>query len=97
MEKFYKIYTCTHSQDQKCKCRKPLPGMVLEATKLHKINLKKSFMIGDKLSDILRGSKACYKKIFINRNYKEKKLITQITSVKNLKEATNSIINNLIT
>ena len=54
-------------------------------------------MIGDKLSDILRGSKACYKKIFINRNYKEKKLITQITSVKNLKEATNSIINNLIT
>jgi hypothetical protein len=54
-------------------------------------------MIGDKLSDILRGSKACYKTIYINRNYREKKLITQITSVKNLKEATNSIISNLLT
>lgn len=54
-------------------------------------------MIGDKLSDISSGSKACQKTISINSNYREKKLITQITSVKNLKEATNSIISNLLT
>jgi D-glycero-D-manno-heptose 1,7-bisphosphate phosphatase len=90
-----KIYTCTHTQEQKCMCRKPKTAMVLKAAKVYKINLKKSYMIGDRSSDILCGNKAGCKTIFINRNYKEKKPITQIASVKNLKEATKCIIRNL--
>ena len=90
-----KIYTCIHTQEQKCKCRKPLPGMLFEAAKVYKINLKKSYMIGDRLIDILCGNKAGCKTIFINRNYQEKKPLNHISSVKNLIEATNYIIKNL--
>lgn len=93
--KVIKIYTCTHTLEQKCKCRKPLPGMLFEAAKSHKINLKKSYMIGDRSTDILCGNQAGCKTIFINRNYREKKPLKQIASVKNLKEATNCIINDL--
>jgi len=47
------------------------------------------------LKDILCGNKVGCKTVFINRNYKETKPLNQITSVKNLKEATNCIIRNL--
>ena len=57
--------------------------------------LKKSYMIGDRLMDILCGNEAGCKIIFINRNYKEKKPLSQIVSVKNLKEVTKCIIKNL--
>jgi len=90
-----KIYTCIHTQDQKCTCRKPKPGMILKAAKVYKINLKKSYMIGDRSSDIICGNKAGCKTIFINRNYKEKKPLTQIASVKSFKEATNCIVRSL--
>ena len=35
-----------------CNCRKPLPGMILTAARKYAINLKDSFLIGDKSSDI---------------------------------------------
>ena len=72
-----------------------MPGMLIEAAKIDQINLKKSYMIGDRAMDILCGSKVGCKTIFINRNYKEKKPIKQIASVRNLKEATDCIINKL--
>ena len=93
--KINKIYTCIHTREQKCKCRKPMSGMLIEAARIDRINLKKSYMIGDRYMDILCGNKAGCKTIFINRNYKEKKPIQQIASVKNLREATNCIINRL--
>lgn len=93
--KINKIYTCIHTSEQKCKCRKPKPGMLFQAARVNRINLKKSYMIGDRTIDILCGQKAGCKTIFINRKYKEKKPINQIVSVKNLKEATNCIINTL--
>ena len=43
-----KIYTCVHSLNEKCSCRKPMTGMLLKAAKTYKINLKKSYMVGDK-------------------------------------------------
>ena len=91
--KVNKIYTCIHTSEQKCKCRKPMPGMLIEAAKVDRNNLKKSYMIGDRFMDILCGNKVGCKTIFINRNYKEKKPIKQIASVRNLKEATDCIVN----
>ena len=93
--KDFKIYTCIHTSEQKCKCRKPMSGMLIEAAKVDQINLKKSYMIGDRSMDILCGSRVGCKTIFINRNYKEKKPTKQIASVKNLMEATKCIINKL--
>ena len=70
--------------------------MLIKAAKLNNINLKKSYMIGDRSSDILCGKRVGCKTIFIDRNYKEQKPKIQNVSVKNLKEATNYILNNEI-
>jgi len=56
------IYYCPHHPDfgdapyrMTCGCRKPLPGMILQAGKEHDIDLKGSFMVGDKSSDVEAG------------------------------------------
>lgn len=43
---------------QDCQCRKPKPGMILEASRNLRIDPKTSFMIGDRLSDIYSGKSA---------------------------------------
>ena len=44
-------YFCPDSPGQPSKCRKPAPGMVLEAARAHDIDLSRSFLIGDKEID----------------------------------------------
>lgn len=46
------IYFCPHKPDAGCDCRKPAPGMLLRARDEHGIDLKRSFMIGDRMMDI---------------------------------------------
>jgi D-glycero-D-manno-heptose 1,7-bisphosphate phosphatase len=46
------IYICPHTPDANCPCRKPKPGMLLRAARELEIDLNRSFMIGDKYSDI---------------------------------------------
>ena len=46
------IYYCPHMPDSGCDCRKPAPGMLLEASDEHGIDLKHSFVIGDRMMDI---------------------------------------------
>jgi D-sedoheptulose 7-phosphate isomerase len=53
-----KIYTCFHDDKDNCECRKPKPGMLLEAAKEFNIDLKKSYMIGDSTKDIDAGKAA---------------------------------------
>jgi D-glycero-D-manno-heptose 1,7-bisphosphate phosphatase len=51
-------YYCTHAPDAGCGCRKPQPGMLEQAAHEHSIDLTRSFMVGDKLSDIAAGHAA---------------------------------------
>ena len=55
-----KVFHCPHHPDftGDCLCRKPNTKMISDAKKLFKIDLKKSFLIGDKLSDIECGKNA---------------------------------------
>ena len=68
------IITCYHDNNDGCNCRKPLPGSILEAAKKYKINLNKSFMIGDRWRDIMAGRNANCKTIFIDYKYDEEVL-----------------------
>ncbi len=52
------FYYCPHHPDDRCACRKPMPGMLLKARRDHKIDLKSSFYVGDKESDMLAASLA---------------------------------------
>lgn len=46
------ILFCPHHPDENCTCRKPLPGMLLQISKKHQVNLSDTFFVGDKLSDV---------------------------------------------
>jgi D-glycero-D-manno-heptose 1,7-bisphosphate phosphatase len=58
------IYICIHDGDG-CVCRKPKPGMLLSAAKTHNIDLKNSFMVGDRWKDIVAGSTAGCKTVLV--------------------------------
>ena len=46
------FYCCTHRPDARCECRKPKPGMLVQAAKDLDIDLHSSFMVGDAPSDM---------------------------------------------
>ncbi len=50
---FDDFYYCPHHPDEHCPCRKPEPKMLLRARAEHRIDLKKSYVIGDKEADML--------------------------------------------
>lgn len=52
------IYYCPHELEPACACRKPAPGMLLEAARTHGLDLATSWMIGDSDSDIQAGKNA---------------------------------------
>jgi len=52
------VYHCPHIPDAACSCRKPNPGMLLQAAQEHNIDLSDSWMIGDKESDIIAAKTA---------------------------------------
>jgi len=56
--RFDAIYHCPHGIDDNCPCRKPKPGLLLQAAREHDIDLSRSWMIGDTESDIEAGAAA---------------------------------------
>jgi D-glycero-D-manno-heptose 1,7-bisphosphate phosphatase len=52
------IFHCPHDPKSKCICRKPKPGMLLKAIQKYDINMEKSWLIGDKETDIISANKA---------------------------------------
>ena len=51
-------YICPHHPEAQCVCRKPKPGMLLTAASEHHLDLPRSFMIGDAITDLLAGHAA---------------------------------------
>ena len=66
------LFYCT-SLTTRSKFRKPNPGMLKKAIRKYQINPKKSYLIGDRWSDIEAGKRVGCRTIFIDRNYNEKK------------------------
>ena len=52
------IFHCPHGPDSTCDCRKPMPGMFLSAKTKHNIDMKQSWMIGDKEVDVIAANEA---------------------------------------
>ena len=55
-----KVYYCPHHPEitGECSCRKPHPGMIMQAEQEFNLNLAWSVLIGDKISDIEAGKNA---------------------------------------
>lgn len=84
------IKVCYHDDADCCDCRKPLPGLLVQAAKEYDIDLTKSFMIGDRWKDIDAGKKAGCQTIWINREYSEKRPTTDFMTT-SLTDASNWI------
>jgi len=52
------VYVCPHAPDDGCLCRKPSPGLLLLAAEGMGLDLSRSVMIGDALTDIQAGQAA---------------------------------------
>jgi D-glycero-D-manno-heptose 1,7-bisphosphate phosphatase len=63
------VYVCYHDNADLCTCRKPAPGLLLQAAREHRIDLSASFMVGDRWSDIVAGEKAGCRTLLISRSY----------------------------
>ena len=65
-------FVCYHDDADACPCRKPLPGMLLQAAAEHAIDLAASFMIGDRWRDVDAGAAAGCRTVWIDRGYRER-------------------------
>ena len=65
--------TCFHDGPDGCACRKPRPGMLLDAAKEHGLDLSACLMVGDRWRDIEAGQNAGCATVFIDYGYDEKR------------------------
>jgi D-glycero-D-manno-heptose 1,7-bisphosphate phosphatase len=59
------VFMCPHKPDDGCFCRKPKPGLLLQAAKELSLDLRRSWMIGDAWSDVLAGQTAGVRQSFL--------------------------------
>ena len=81
------IRTCYHDDADQCSCRKPAPGMLLEAALAHTLDLSASFMVGDRWRDVEAGLRAGCRTVFLDRGYREKRPARADVVVRSLPEA----------
>jgi D-sedoheptulose 7-phosphate isomerase len=87
------IFVCYHDDADHCACRKPKPGMLLEAQRKHHIDLSRSFVVGDRWRDVDAGHAAGCKTILIDYGYRERKPAQPPeATVRSLREAADWII-----
>jgi D-glycero-D-manno-heptose 1,7-bisphosphate phosphatase len=90
------IRMCCHVDADHCPCRKPRPGMLLQAARDWSIDLSASYMIGDRWKDIEAGQAAnCRASFFIDRGYDEKRPSPPFLSAHSILDAANRIVSGL--
>jgi D-glycero-D-manno-heptose 1,7-bisphosphate phosphatase len=63
------IKVCFHTNADNCACRKPKPGMLLEAAAERGIDLPASYIVGDRWSDVAAGREAGCTTIFVDYGF----------------------------
>lgn len=86
------VKVCYHVEKDGCSCRKPKPGMLLEAAKDWEIDYANSFMVGDRWCDIEAGKAAGCKTIMIGNGYVGEKTAYPNHRVASLLEAAKIIL-----
>jgi D-glycero-D-manno-heptose 1,7-bisphosphate phosphatase len=68
------LYYCPHVPDatHPCPCRKPQPGLLLRAATELNLDLSKSYMVGDKLTDLEAGHAAGCESVLVRTGFGEK-------------------------
>ncbi len=67
------IRVCAHVDADRCECRKPRPGLLLDAARDFGVDLKSSYMVGDRWRDIAAAHNAGCASFFIDYGYDERR------------------------
>ena len=101
--KLDRIYVCVHHPEAECDCRKPHPGMLLQAQRELNIDLTQSFVIGDKYLDVETAHNAGAKGILVLTGYGQREREKHQSNVhqpdlvvRNLMEAVDSILSGVL-
>jgi len=65
------VYYCPHTGDDRCDCRKPKPGMLERAVREHGLDLRRSFVVGDRYADIELARRVGSRGILVRTGYGE--------------------------
>jgi histidinol phosphatase-like enzyme len=68
------IYYCPHNSADDCECRKPRTGMLEAAAREHFLDLKRSYVVGDRHGDIVLAGNAGARSILVRSGYGEGEL-----------------------
>jgi D-glycero-D-manno-heptose 1,7-bisphosphate phosphatase len=86
------IKVCFHADTDGCACRKPRPGMLLEAARELGISLPNSIMIGDRWRDIAAGQAAGCRCYFLDYGYAERRPELPYATVESLADSVDRIL-----
>jgi D-glycero-D-manno-heptose 1,7-bisphosphate phosphatase len=63
---------CPHDDADACGCRKPAPGLILDAADQYDVDLSASLMVGDRWRDIAAGAAAGVSTVWVRSTYRER-------------------------
>lgn len=86
------ILVCPHDDDAGCPCRKPRPGMILDAALRHEIDLDRSVCVGDRWRDVEAAHRAGVRSVYVDWGRDEPLASPPDTVVASLFEATEWIL-----
>lgn len=86
------IEVCVHLDSDGCACRKPKPGLLLQAAAKHHIDTARSWMVGDRWRDVDAGRAAGCATIFIDYGFIQEQPVRAEKIVRSLAEATEYIL-----
>jgi D-glycero-D-manno-heptose 1,7-bisphosphate phosphatase len=89
------IRACFHDDADRCACRKPAPGLLLDAARDLDLDLAASFMVGDRWRDTEAGRAAGCRIVFINHHYRERQPAEFDVELGSLGEAAGWILGSL--
>jgi len=89
------FFLCVHDDNNNCTCRKPKPGLVLQAAKELNIDISKSFIVGDRWRDIELGQFLQIDSYFIDYGYSETAPNMPYIAVDSLLGAVKNVVRNL--
>lgn len=87
------FYFCPHAPDDGCDCRKPGTALLTRAAAEHTLSLDKSWMVGDKSSDIECGRMANARAILVDGAYTPTSAVRPNFTVRDVSEAARVIVN----
>jgi D-glycero-D-manno-heptose 1,7-bisphosphate phosphatase len=86
------IRVCWHDDGDRCRCRKPEPGMLLDAAREAHLDLSSSYMVGDRWRDVEAGRAAGCVTILIDYGYAERQAGPPDKKTRSLMEAAEWIL-----